>query len=123
MLELANFDQEEKNDSTPEDHRVKKLNNITFLGLFNSFNSAHDTLSKLKEQGSIDILAVKKDLTRAKEQVFQIYVAIDAILNSYKNGFDITEEAIKCDFCPDKAIKVQSFHSWCEDCYNREFGI
>ncbi len=107
MFELVNF---ENKDPTPENYQVKELNNITFLGLFNSFNSTHNTLAKLKEQGSIDILTVKDGLIRAKEQVFQIYVVIDAILNSYQNGFNIEENTMKCDFCTENAHKYKVFH-------------
>lgn len=119
MLELENF---ENKDSTPENYQVKQLKNITFIGLLNSFNSAHDTLAKLKEQGSIDILTVKNDLIRAKDQLFQIYKFIDAILNSYKNGFRIDVHSMKCDFCTESAYKYQEFHKWCKDCFSREFG-
>ena len=118
MLELVNF---ESKDSPPENYQVKQLKDITFIGLFNSFNSARDTLSKLKEQGSIDILTVKNDLTRAKEQVFQIFLVIDSILKSYQDGFNIEVDTMKCDFCPEVANAYREFHKWCKDCFNREF--
>ncbi len=122
MLELANFSEEKKRDPTPENYQVKKLKNITFIGLFNSFNSTQNLLAKLKEQGSIDILTVKNDLTRAKEQVFEIYLVIDSILNSYQNGFNIETDSMKCDFCPEVADTYREFHKWCKDCFSREFG-
>ena len=123
MLELINFEKEQKQiDSAPANHKIKPLNNITFLGLFNSFTSALNMLAKLKEQGSIDILTVRKDLVEAREYLFQIYLSIDSILRSYKTGFDIETDSMKCDFCPDVARKYQDFHKWCKDCFSHEFG-
>ena len=120
MLELVNFNKE--HDSTPVTHEIKSIHKSTFIGLFNSFDSAYQKLSKLKEQGSIDILKVKKDLTETRDYVFEIYSLIDSILRSYKTGFGIENDSTKCDFCPDIALKYQDYHKWCEDCFNREFG-
>lgn len=123
MLELINFKKEQDNfNPTPANFKIKPLYNNTFIGLFNSFDSAYKKLFKLKEQGSIDILTVKKDLTEARDYVFEIYSLIDSILRSYKTGFGIKTDSVKCDFCPDIALKYREFHKWCEDCFNREFG-
>ena len=120
MLELVNFNKE--HDSTLANHEIKPLYASTFVGLFNSFNSAFKKLSKLKEQGSIDILTVKKDLNDTRDHVFEIYSLIESILRSYKTGFGIENDSMKCDFCPDIALKYQDYHKWCDDCFNREFG-
>lgn len=119
MIELENF---ENQHSSPDNFQVKRLSKITFIGLFNSFNSVRDKLAKLKEQGSIDILKVKKDLIEAKEHIFQICLSIDSILRSYKTGFGIETDSLKCDFCPDIARTYQDFHKWCDDCFSHEFG-
>ncbi len=119
MLELVNF---EENEPSPDSYQTKPLSRITFIGLLNSFDYARKFLSKLKEQGSIDILKVKDDMIKAKNHLLQINLEIDAILNSYKKGFGIEVAAMKCDFCPDQAIKYQIFHKWCKSCFNREFG-
>ncbi len=123
MLDLINFEKEQDQfDSTPVNSKIKPLNKITFLGLFNSFDLAHRKLENLKEQGSIDILLVKKDLIEARDYLFQIYLSIDSILRSYKTGFGIKTDSLKCNFCPEVARKYQEYHKWCEDCFNREFG-
>ena len=120
MLELVNFNK--VHDSTPANQEIKPLYASTFIGLFNSFDSAYKKLSKLKEQGSIDILTVKKDLIETRDYVFEIYSFIDSILRSYKTGFGIETDSMKCDFCPDMALKYREYHKWCEECFNREFG-
>ena len=121
MLDLINFEKDQF-DSTPVINKIKPLNKITFLGLFNSFDLAHRKLEKLKEQGSIDILTVKKDLIKARDYLFQIYLSIDSILHSYKTGFGIKTDSLKCDFCPDIALTYREFHKWCNDCFSHEFG-
>ena len=123
MLDLINFEKEQDQfNSTPVSSKIKPLNKITFLGLFNSFDLAHRKLEKLREQGSIDILKVRKDLVEARDRMFQIFSSIDLILRSYKTGFNIETDSMKCDFCPDVAQNYQDFHKWCNDCFSHEFG-
>ena len=123
MLELIKFKKEQDTfDSTPANFEIKPLYKNTFIGLFNSFNSAYDKLAQLKEQGSIDILTVREDLIEAKEIIFQIYSLIDSILHSYKTGFGIETDSMKCDFCPEVAQNYQDYHKWCDDCFSHEFG-
>lgn len=119
MLELVKV---EKNESPPEYYRVKPLSRVTFIGLLNSFDYARNFLSKLKEQGSMDIHEVKADLLKAKDHLFQIYLEIGIILNSYKFGFSVEEDGMMCDFCRDEASTYKNFHKWCEDCFHREYG-
>ncbi len=119
MLELVNF---EENEPSPDCYKVKPLDRITFIGLLNSFDYAHNFLLKLKEQGSIDILKVKDDLFKAKNHLLQINLEIDAILNSYKDGFGIEVGSVKCDFCPNSAFKYEDFHEWCKICFYQKFG-
>ena len=122
MLELINFEKEkELIDPAPANHKIKPLYKNTLIGLFNSFNSAYEKLAQLKEQGSIDILTVKKDLVEAREHIYQIYLTIDSILRSYRTGFGIETDSMKCDFCPEVARKYQDFHKWCVDCFSHEF--
>lgn len=121
MIELKN---PQENNFSPENenYEIKRLRNCTFVGLFNSFDSTVNRLAELKKQGSTDVLTVKKSLTEVKEEIIQIYLSINAILTSYKHGFSIEEEAMKCDFCPDPAETVRCFHKWCKECFEREFG-
>jgi hypothetical protein len=119
MLELVKV---EKNESPPEYYRVKPLSRVTFIGLLNSFDYARNFLSKLKEQGSMDILEVKTDLLKAKDQLFQIYLEIGTILNSYKYGFSVEGGAMDCEFCNNRAFQYRDFHKWCEDCFHKEYG-
>ena len=119
MLKLAN---NEESEPPLEIYQTKQLSRITFIGLLNSFDYAHNFLAKLKEQGSVDILTLKKDMIKAKNFLFQIYLEIDTILNSYKDGFNIEDNVMKCDFCPETAHTYREYHKWCVDCFNREFG-
>lgn len=118
MLEVTHF--EEK--PSPEDERKKPLTPITFVGLLNSFDNARALLHKLKENGSIDILAVKDDMIELRDRMFQILLFVSSIVNTYKDGFLVRDKSLSCDFCPDTAHAYRDFHVWCEFCFKKEYG-